>query len=1182
MRNFNRVFLSITLLLGTVFAGAVLPTQAGAVGFAPPSGIAIEGQVYTETPIANGYRITASWSQGPADGETGTFYVEREINSYFSLVFESRTVAGTCTVSGGTCFINETGYNGIPSNYPAGDTQARAKYTLVFNPNVAYYSGGQEFWMHKSFLQNTNTYVSIDDSSTVYGESVTLSGWVRAETDTAIGTGTIYFYDLGGAPFTDYSAEETITGGDTSTAIGSCAVSAGVDGNIGNETATYPGIWSGGCQLTFSTDGINGKFHSGSHNIIAKYVDDDNPFFRAYTSSWSDDPRNFEAYELQSVDLTVSQAELTFSPDDLEITYGDDIPDYSSSNVTGFVYGDSEGTNYVFNGTGWGLVTLPTCTSDYVNNSESGTVGDYPISCDTSVSNYDYVYVAEYGEPNLAVVEKDLTVTPNNQTIVYGDAVPDDIFYTAEYDGFVYGESRTVLDPDPVFGSDYAEDTAAGTLLPITSQDFGLNGNYNVIVETGTLTVTKAPLHIYAPKYDYTAETPTVNDFDFTPYTVIYADEALPVETLEADTLFVGFKNEEDVADLTSFSCSSDYDNFTHVGDTEGALINCAATSNNYAITFHDGAYLVNPATLNVYSAYNITVPRGTIDVNYLYNVEGFLNGETQFNALDYQAPSCGSGYTPELPSGTILPITCSGLSANDYVAVYETGTAVTIQGPAAFPTTTNLYVLDGTESILQGQTIKLRAVVCSGLNAHPGVVSNLCPGVNGDVLPTILPSSAVVFTINDSVLEQSVGYCTLSMTISNDCYLDIPTDYTSETGTFVVKAYYYGTNPWGSSYSETRTIQITSIPGEPLPYTMTYHLTDGPESGTVFVESGTAGMWTAMHPSAMGGSFNSRLSSYTFNYWIVELNPADTITAGYEQSLPAGATAHLYGNWTIKSSGGGGGGGGYVPPANVVATVSVTGPTYTYDAAPHGASATTNPAGLAVTVTYNGSTTPPTNAGTYTVVATVTASGYTGTATSTLVINKATPTISWGSPAAVDEGTALSGAQLNAVGSIPGTLSYSPSAGFVPGAGTAGLSVTFTPTDSANWNNASKSVSLTVNAKAVVTPEPTPDPKPAPAVKNLVLGFSLSSAKISKADLAKIANASLDNPDAVITIVGYAQPSGNKAADLKLSRARANAVKAQILALNPDAVIKIIAKGSAINKTCKKTLNKCAIVSVA
>jgi outer membrane protein OmpA-like peptidoglycan-associated protein len=268
-----------------------------------------------------------------------------------------------------------------------------------------------------------------------------------------------------------------------------------------------------------------------------------------------------------------------------------------------------------------------------------------------------------------------------------------------------------------------------------------------------------------------------------------------------------------------------------------------------------------------------------------------------------------------------------------------------------------------------------------------------------------------------------------------------------------------------------------------------------------------------------------------------------------------------------------------------MAATVSVSGSTVTYDAAPHGATATTNPAGLAVTVTYNGSATPPTNAGTYTVVATITASGYTGTASSTLVINKATPRITWSSPAAVEEGTALSGAQLNAAGSIPGTLSYSPSAGFVPSVGSNALSVTFTPADSANWNNASASVSLTVNAKAVTGGgggEPTPEPTPAPTVKNLVLGFSMSSSKISKADLVKIANASLDNPDSVITIVGYAQPSGNKAADLKLSRARANAVKAQILALNPDANITIIAKGSAINKTCKKTLNKCAIVSVA
>lgn len=71
-------------------------------------------------------------------------------------------------------------------------------------------------------------------------------------------------------------------------------------------------------------------------------------------------------------------------------------------------------------------------------------------------------------------------------------------------------------------------------------------------------------------------------------------------------------------------------------------------------------------------------------------------------------------------------------------------------------------------------------------------------------------------------------------------------------------------------------------------------------------------------------------------------------------------------------------------------ATLTLLTPDVTYDGKPHAASATTDPAGLAVTITYNGSPTPPTAAGSYTVTATVTEAGYLGTATGTLALHKA------------------------------------------------------------------------------------------------------------------------------------------------------------------------------------------------
>jgi hypothetical protein len=67
--------------------------------------------------------------------------------------------------------------------------------------------------------------------------------------------------------------------------------------------------------------------------------------------------------------------------------------------------------------------------------------------------------------------------------------------------------------------------------------------------------------------------------------------------------------------------------------------------------------------------------------------------------------------------------------------------------------------------------------------------------------------------------------------------------------------------------------------------------------------------------------------------------------------------------------------------------TVTLSGLTATYDGAAHAATATTDPAGLAVTITYDGTTTAPTEVGSYAVVATINDPAYSGSTTGTLVI---------------------------------------------------------------------------------------------------------------------------------------------------------------------------------------------------
>ena len=69
----------------------------------------------------------------------------------------------------------------------------------------------------------------------------------------------------------------------------------------------------------------------------------------------------------------------------------------------------------------------------------------------------------------------------------------------------------------------------------------------------------------------------------------------------------------------------------------------------------------------------------------------------------------------------------------------------------------------------------------------------------------------------------------------------------------------------------------------------------------------------------------------------------------------------------------------------------------------------TTNPTGLAVSITYDGSSTVPTNVGTYPVVATISDPNYSGTTNGTLVIGKADAIVSLSNLSQTYNGTAKS-----------------------------------------------------------------------------------------------------------------------------------------------------------------------------
>lgn len=87
-------------------------------------------------------------------------------------------------------------------------------------------------------------------------------------------------------------------------------------------------------------------------------------------------------------------------------------------------------------------------------------------------------------------------------------------------------------------------------------------------------------------------------------------------------------------------------------------------------------------------------------------------------------------------------------------------------------------------------------------------------------------------------------------------------------------------------------------------------------------------------------------------------------------------------------------------------ASVALANLTATYDGAPHAASATTVPAGLTVNLTYNGTATAPTNAGSYAVVATVNDANYAGSTQGGLFIAPAVVSFTLSNLAQTYDGT--------------------------------------------------------------------------------------------------------------------------------------------------------------------------------
>ena len=131
-------------------------------------------------------------------------------------------------------------------------------------------------------------------------------------------------------------------------------------------------------------------------------------------------------------------------------------------------------------------------------------------------------------------------------------------------------------------------------------------------------------------------------------------------------------------------------------------------------------------------------------------------------------------------------------------------------------------------------------------------------------------------------------------------------------------------------------------------------------------------------------------------------------------------------------------------------ATIAVEGFTGTYDGLPHQATGTaTGISGIVGDLNAHlnlGAEFTDAPGGTATWVFGGDPNYQAATGTAEIIINKATPVLTWPQPAAIAAGSALSTTQLNATANVPGAFVYTPPLGTTLTAGTHTLSVAFTP----------------------------------------------------------------------------------------------------------------------------------------
>lgn len=180
---------------------------------------------------------------------------------------------------------------------------------------------------------------------------------------------------------------------------------------------------------------------------------------------------SFNAASQQQQVITINKAQLSYVANTATKVYGAANPALSGT-VTGFKYADN-------------LAGATTGTASFSTTATTASgVGSYAVNgSGLTAANYTFVQAAANASA-LTVTPKTLIITADNKEKFAGTANP---VFTATYNGFITGETQTVLTAQPVFA------TTAVSGSPVGTYDINVSGaaaaNYAISYVKGTLTI---------------------------------------------------------------------------------------------------------------------------------------------------------------------------------------------------------------------------------------------------------------------------------------------------------------------------------------------------------------------------------------------------------------------------------------------------------------------------------------------------------------------------------------------------------------------------------------------------------------------------------------------------------------------------------------------------------------------